>query len=71
MFSENVEIADFKIFMQKFHPVFNDSICDTTKDLTTKCEEILNLRESQEEDDRIKWKNQLEKDIPALEKDAR
>lgn len=71
LFSENVEIADFKIFMHKFHPTFNDAICDSTKDLTTKCEELLNMREAQEEDDRIKWKNQLEKDIPALEKDAR
>jgi len=57
--------------MQKFHPTFNDSICDATKELTTKCEEVLNHREAQEEDDRIKWKNQLEKDIPSLEKDAR
>lgn len=61
----------FKGVAKKWNIKINDSDCEVAQTLTTTVEELLNKALEGEDDAKDRWRKQLEKDIPELEKQAR
>lgn len=70
-FEESINIQDHKGLCNRWHIKLDETEVNNVKELTNKVEEELNNNQAKEEDNKIKWRQQFELDIPLLAKRAR
>jgi len=70
LFEENINIQMLKDLARKHGYKINESDWETANTYTQLVEELLNRAQESEEDSKDKWRKQLEKDIPELDKQA-
>jgi len=70
-FEESMNIQDHKALCNRWYIKIDENEVSIVKELTNKVEEELNNNQAKEEDNKIKWRQQFELDIPLLSKRAR